>query len=138
MRQTKTMQQHRRLLWLCLLKLLGAARAYTVFDDASWAVTHDTLLDDILGANKQALYDDYIRGCDEAIESTGKSSTRSGCAAQDRHRLKMNSLQPSSVYNYTKHGFLKRKAPQELFDIIKEFYLEHRSKAEVEWKAINT
>ena len=131
------MQQHRYILWLCLSNWIGIAWAYTAFDDASWAITHETLSDDILRANKQALYDDYIRGCDEAIQSTGKPS-RSSCAAQDRQRLKMNSLQPSSVYNYTKHGFLKRKAPKELFDMIKEFYLEHRSKAEIEWKAINT
>ena len=90
---------------LLLFTVLGgaAAASYTVFDDASWAITHPRLSDKILGPHTQALYDDYIRGCDEAILSTGKY--RPGCVRQDMERLKMNSLQPSSVYNYTKNGY---------------------------------
>ena len=46
----------------------------------------------------------------------------------------MNMYQPRSMVNFTKTGFLKTRAPPEVFRIIKEFWELNKNKAEIEWK----
>ena len=109
------------------------ATDYTVQDSASWAISSDRL-STILGKDKQKLYDDYMDGCNKAMNRTSDDDF---CRYNDRHRIYMNVEQPSSVYNYTKKGYEKIRAPEELFSIIKEFWEANRDKAEVEWKGTN-
>jgi hypothetical protein len=73
---------------------------YSAFDDASWAITHTTLSSQL--GDKQTLYDEYIEGCNIAASKKGR---RAFCEDDDYHRLIMNTVQPSSVYNYTKFGY---------------------------------
>jgi len=104
---------------------------YSAFDSASWAITSN-LLSPILGANKQSLYDNYIKACDKAT-----SQDPGYCSRSDKYRTTMNRDQPSSVNNYTKDGYAKIKVPTDLYDLIKDFFDKNRHHAEVEWKEYN-
>jgi hypothetical protein len=108
--------------------------SYSAFDSASWAVTSDRL-SPVLGGHKQSLYDDYIAACDAAILKT--TNQRDECTNNDKVRMRMNKDQPSSVYNYTKDGYVKTRAPTDLYDLIKEFFDENRDSDETEWKEYN-
>jgi prolyl 4-hydroxylase len=87
----------------------------------------------VLGGHVQRLYDDFIDKCKVATEET-----RINCANEETHRLRMNREQPSSVYNYTKLGYEKIKAPPELFAMILDFYKQNKQRAGIEWKQMNT
>jgi len=104
---------------------------YSAFDSASWAITSD-VLSPMLGADKQLLYDDFIRKCDVA---TAKGD--GACSRMDNFRHRMNREQPGSVYNFTKHGYAKMKVPTDLNDLIKEHFDKYRDLAEIEWKEYN-
>jgi prolyl 4-hydroxylase len=104
---------------------------YEPFDDASWAIHSTKLSSTVLGGHVQRLYDDFIDKCDAAIGSAS-------CVNEDQFRLRMNREQPSSVYNYTKLGYEKIKAPPELFAMILDFYKKNKHRAETEWKNVNT
>jgi hypothetical protein len=109
----------------------GAAQsAYTVDDDASWAVKTNKL--STMMGDKQKLYNTHMLGCQMTL---AEGSRRGSC--EDSFRLEMNTYQPASMYNYTKDGFTKFKAPKELFDLILNFYKENKEKAIIEWKDIN-
>jgi len=107
---------------------------YTVFSDASWAVTHPTV-SDMLGGHILPIYNNYIEGCTKA--ATEQYNTPHFCADDEITRLDMNTYQPKSVYNYTKMGYQKIKTPPELFKMIRDFYDANRGKDEIEWKTIN-
>mmetsp|Transcript_20213 Transcript_20213/g.47339 ORF Transcript_20213/g.47339 Transcript_20213/m.47339 type:complete len:429 (-) Transcript_20213:1610-2896(-) len=104
---------------------------YSAFDSASWAITSD-VLSPMLGADKQLLYDDFIKKCDVA---TAKGD--GVCSRNDNFRHRMNREQPGSVYNFTKHGYAKMKVPTDLYDLIKEHFDKYRDLAEIEWKEYN-
>lgn len=69
---------------------------YTPSDDASWAI-RSKQLSSLLGESKQALYDDFISGCNAAVAANQKHRGKRECSTDDWQRLKMNRLQPSSV-----------------------------------------
>ena len=107
---------------------------YSPWDDASWAVTTKNP-SSLLGGHIPELYRKFMEGCGKDVES---NSSDTHCQDQEDYRLKMNTDQPKSVYNFTKTGFKKIKAPQELYDLIYEFYTTNRDKAEIESKEIST
>ena len=107
---------------------------YTVFDDASWAITHP-VVSNVLGDHILPLYNTYIEDCSKASSTTDRPHD---CADEEIHRLDMNTYQPSSVFNFTKVGYQKIKAPPELFKLIRDFYDKNRGKDVTEWKTINT
>jgi prolyl 4-hydroxylase len=111
---------------------------YEPVDDASWAIHSTKLSSTVLGGHVQRLYDDFIEKCEVAIAEKRNNPTGTFCADNEQHRLRMNREQPSSVYNYTKLGFTKIKAPPELFTLILDFYKKNKHKAAIEWKQINT
>ena len=113
---------------------LAAPPVYTIFDDASWAITHP-VVSNVLGDHILPLYNTYIEDCSKATSSAGRPHD---CADEEIHRLDMNTYQPASVYNYTKVGYQKIKAPPELFKLIRDFYDKNRGKDVTEWKTINT
>jgi hypothetical protein len=108
---------------------------YTPEDDASWAVV-SSKLSTMLGEHPQVIYDKYISDCEEAVKSINKEAQN--CAEEEKHRFLMNRQQPKSVYNYTKVGYTKIKAPKELFDLILDFYETNKGKDRTEWANINT
>lgn len=113
---------------------------YTAFDSASWAVTSNEL-SSMLGPDKQVLYDSFIDGCNFAIFKGNQTDMEVNngreCASQDKYRQRMNKDQPTSVYNFTKKGYQKIKAPASVMDVILEFWNKNREKAIIEWKDIN-
>jgi prolyl 4-hydroxylase len=112
----------------------AAYNVYTAFDSASWAITSNKL-SSVLGTDKQVLYDKYIHDCNRAWYpgDPEKGFSDRICEINDDNRMKMNRLQPSSVYNYTKEGYKKIRVPPELWSIIKDFWDKNRDKSEVEW-----
>ena len=106
---------------------------YSAFDSASWAITSNNL-SPLLGTDKQDLYNEFIKGCDAAVEE--KEGRSAFCTFGERTRFEMNALQPSSCYNYTKAGYAKTKAPPELYAEIKEFFDTNRDNSRIEWKDI--
>jgi prolyl 4-hydroxylase len=116
----------------------GGLLSYDAFDDASWAIKSKRV-SSILTDEIPALYQQYMDDCDEAVtEFRNSDKVRPGeCLRDDAQRLRMNTLQPISVKNYTDTGYKKIRAPKELYDTLWEFYQEHRDKAHIEWKSIN-
>ncbi len=104
---------------------------YSAFDSASWAITSNNL-SPLLGTDKQDLYNNFINGCDAAVQE--KEGRVGFCTFGERQRFEMNALQPSSCYNYTKAGYAKTKTPPELYAEIKEFFDTNRDNSRIEWK----
>lgn len=107
---------------------------YTYQDDASWAVANPRV-SDVLGGHISSLYTSYIEDCTNAASTT---KTPFSCEDEEIFRLDMNTYQPQSVYNYTKLGYQKIKAPAKLYKLIRDFYDKNKEKDEVEWKSVNT
>jgi len=99
--------------------------------DVSWA-THSK---ELKWGDKQELYNDFMEECRVAAGSASASY----CDAGEDFRIKMNTHQPSSMRNYTRLGFEKIKAPKEMFDLIKNFWIANKDKNESEWgHSVNT
>jgi hypothetical protein len=124
---------------------------YTAADSASWAIT-STTLSQLLGSGKQGLYDSYIAACNGAIlkEERRKQLVRTQevdekalerfsdmCTQNEKFRMRMNTYQPSSVYNFTTKGYTKIRTPPGLFSIIQEFWNKNKDLAEIESKETN-
>jgi len=87
--------------------------------------------------NVKARYDDYISGC---VEFYNKHKTPKGdrCIRNEEDRIEMTLRQPQSVYNYTKLGYTKIRAPDHVFRLIKEFWDKNRGKETPEnWHPAN-
>ena len=104
---------------------------YSAWDDVSWAVW-DVKLSNLLGSDKQELYDSHIQRCREAAGE--KDSADAHCYVDEYHRMQMNMFQPRSMYNYTELGFTKLRAPKELYGKLKTFWELNRDEGgEIEW-----
>lgn len=127
------------------------AQFYTAADSASWAVT-SARLSSLLGGDRQRAYDDFLAGCNQAYTEEQRQRLlakkkeigvaalepwKTMCTRHDEIRIHMNAEQPGSVYNYTRNGYAKIRAPPELFALLQQFWKENRGKAETEWKTTN-
>mmetsp|Transcript_4709 Transcript_4709/g.7336 ORF Transcript_4709/g.7336 Transcript_4709/m.7336 type:complete len:447 (+) Transcript_4709:128-1468(+) len=113
---------------------------YTAFDSASWAITTTNKLSPVLGEHVQSKYDNFILGCNVATykgDSPIKARENEQCNIEDADRTKKNREQPVSVYNFTKEGYKKIRAPTELFSLIKEYWRKNRDLAEPEFDEMN-
>jgi prolyl 4-hydroxylase len=119
------------LTYACTAELNSFGQETYDFDN-SWAIKSDTLSD--LFGDKQALYDKYMEDCREAA---GPEAAMYSCDAGEQQRLRMNRLQPAGMRNYTKLGFAKIRAPEEIFSLLAKFWEENGHSAETEWKVIN-
>ena len=59
------------------------------------------------------------------------------CDSGEQHRLEMNLYQPRSVYNFTQMGFLKTRAPENVFSLIHEFWERNKDQDSIEWDSIS-
>ena len=107
---------------------------YTVWDDASWAI-QSTKVTARLG-DAPHRYREFIRDC-QVVTSANNGKSRN-CAWEVEYRLRMNTNQPPSVYNYIQTGYKKIKAPKELHVMIHDYYVRSKAKAQVEWDQIYT
>jgi prolyl 4-hydroxylase len=103
-----------------------AATSYTHRDDASWAIVSPNLS----CPHKQAVYDDFIEGC--KIAAGGHAF--SVCELDEMNRLQMNANQPSAMRNFTKQGFVKLRAPDEVMTLLQDYFNKHQQDATEEWE----
>ena len=81
-------------------------------------------------------YDDYIQGCVDFYDKKNGKGDR--CTQTEYERIKMTARQPQGVYNYTKLGYTKIKAPEHVFKLIKEFWDANKGREKPErWHAGN-
>eukprot|EP00546_Thalassionema_frauenfeldii_P006648 CAMPEP_0178913224 /NCGR_PEP_ID=MMETSP0786-20121207/10722_1 /TAXON_ID=186022 /ORGANISM="Thalassionema frauenfeldii, Strain CCMP 1798" /LENGTH=448 /DNA_ID=CAMNT_0020585939 /DNA_START=71 /DNA_END=1417 /DNA_ORIENTATION=- len=100
--------------------------------DVSWAIDHN---DRIAWGHVNDLYQDFMAEC-RAAAGTKDASWK--CDSGETDRLKMNRHQPRAMRNYTRNGFQKIKAPEEMFGLITEFWEKNRHLNETEWHTVNT
>jgi hypothetical protein len=74
---------------LCGMLTHPTILAYKIEDDASWAVLSNHLSNDVLGSDRQGLYNDYMRKC--------RIKGGDQCDRDENHRMQMNMYQPRSV-----------------------------------------
>ena len=72
--------------------------------------------------NKQAEYEQFLKGCNDKYAISGKKKSYSPCDTTEEDRVEMSLRQPSSMQNYTDLGFKKIKAPPEVWDQVKTFW----------------
>mmetsp|Transcript_5236 Transcript_5236/g.7561 ORF Transcript_5236/g.7561 Transcript_5236/m.7561 type:complete len:435 (+) Transcript_5236:120-1424(+) len=99
--------------------------------DVSWPINNST---SIGWGHVNALYHEFM---DECREAAGDSAVWK-CNNGEIDRLKMNRLQPTTMRNFTRNGFEKIRAPEEMFAIIKEFWEKNNQRNETEWHTVNT
>lgn len=98
--------------------------SYNAYDDWSWAVVDDQSVG-------LPVYQEFMESCAEVAGA-------SFCKSQENWRMQMNMYQTRSVYNYTEAGFMKRRAPDDLFQLIREFFDRNRHDASIEWADVTT
>jgi prolyl 4-hydroxylase len=106
----------------------SSATFYTAFDDTSWAVNEREVSSArYLGSSRQRdLYGEFLSGC-------ARASSALQCRHQENWRMQQNMYQPRSVVNYTQAGFLKVRAPEELYQLLLKFWETNRHETVEEW-----
>jgi hypothetical protein len=85
----------------------------------------------------QARYDKFMNDCYLHYEAKKPGKGRR-CNETEQDRIDMTLRQPQSMYNYTKEGFLKIKAPKHVFTLIKNFWEKNKNKRKLErWSTGN-
>lgn len=104
--------------------------------DVSYPMHHGNLtVPNPLGGDKQTFYEDNIQKC---VEHYGKKQGIR-CIDNEKERIAMSLRQPQGMHNYTANGFTKIRAPDHVFQMIKEFWDANRDNARPEnWPAGNT
>ena len=95
--------------------------------------------------NMQAKYDKFLQGCvdrynnDKAAAAKNKrGSGGQRCLYNERDRLEMTLRQPQSMKNFTQKGFTKIRAPDHVFQLLKDFWEANRDREKLElWHAGN-
>mmetsp|Transcript_129447 Transcript_129447/g.192704 ORF Transcript_129447/g.192704 Transcript_129447/m.192704 type:complete len:454 (+) Transcript_129447:232-1593(+) len=85
--------------------------------------------------DKKSFYDGLIQGCQDYYgEKKGRH-----CLANEIDRVQMSLRQPKGMVNYTKNGYTKMRAPENVFKLIKEFWDKNRDNQRLEnWPSGNT
>lgn len=87
----------------------------------------------VLG-DRQKFYEDFIDGCREAFGRKGQR-----CLDTERDRVEMSLRQPQSMQNYTDTGFKKIRAPEKVFNLIRDFWEKnHQNQKPEQWGTANT
>ena len=81
--------------------------------------------------DRQAFHDRFMQGCKNMYKGDL-------CQMNEDQRVEMSLRQPQSVYNYTKLGFTKLRAPEHVFQLIQEFWDKNKDKGKPEsWSKAN-
>jgi prolyl 4-hydroxylase len=96
--------------------------------DCSWPIhSHDFKCGNLLG-DRQAVYDHYMDGCRKKWGAQGAKR----CDANEDDRLEMTRRQPQSMVNYTSTGFKKIKAPQPVWDMLRNYWEKNKEDKQLE------
>ena len=102
----------------------SSAATHGAYDDVSWAVMDDKNV-------TSPIYKDFMESC-------ARVAGQEFCTSQENWRMQMNMYQTQSVYNYTKTGFMKTRAPHDLFQLLRSFFDRNREELTIEWSEITT
>lgn len=78
----------------------------------------------------QARYEKFMKGCFAYYETTRGKGDR--CYDTEDDRIAMTYRQPASMRNYTKEGFKKIRAPDHVFQLLKDFWEANKDKRKKE------
>ena len=89
-------------------------------------------------AHRKRFYRDYINNWKQSLIELGVDP--SGADREERDRVRGNIEQPAMMVNYTSTGYLKTRAPQELRDMLTQFWEanQHLQKLEESNSILNT
>lgn len=79
----------------------------------------------------QSKYENYVQGCVDYYNNQGNHKGER-CLTNEKDRLAMSLRQPQSVYNYTQMGYTKIRAPDHVFQLLKEFWDKNKEKESLE------
>jgi hypothetical protein len=87
------------------------------------------------GPDLKERYEEYQKGCVDYYNEQNPRHAKGGrCTMGERDRIDMIRRQPKSLYNYTKLGFAKLRAPDHVFALLQEFWKANRGKeTKEEW-----
>ena len=106
--------------------------------DVSFPMHHPNVTTDNPLGDKQKFYEDLINGCVEHYEKE-KEGKGQRCLNNEKDRVAMSLRQPKGMQNYTKLGYTKIRAPENVFKLIKEFWELNKDNQKPErWPAGNT
>ena len=101
--------------------------------DVSYPMHHAHVTGDVLGTDKQQFYDDNMKGCFDYYDKEGYDG-KEACLDVEHERIRMNLRQPQSMINYTKNGFVKIRAPENVWKLVQEFWKANREELiDEEW-----
>lgn len=80
--------------------------------------------------DRQSFYENNIQGCVDFYGGTKGIGSR--CLSNEAVRVKMSLRQPKSVFNYTETGYTKIRAPDEVMELLTEFWNNNNDKARQE------
>jgi prolyl 4-hydroxylase len=110
------------LLYFCFLLICHAdlpeeSHEYDCFSDVSWAIRTPQLST----SARQAVYDEFMENC--RVLAGDNADVK--CDDDEASRLRLNTFQPQSMYNFTATGFTKRRVPDELRRVLEAFWEEN-------------
>lgn len=88
--------------------------------DVSFPVHYRRFAQDEPLGDRKALYDEFMAGCREHY-----SSNPQACDITEEDRVSMSLRQPASMQNYTDTGFKKLQAPQEVRELLTNYWNAH-------------
>ena len=90
--------------------------------------------DDTKLGNRTKMYHDFMEGCRKTY---GKQGFR--CDITEDDRLQMSVRQPQSMINYTNTGFMKIRAPKDLYELlVNHWNMNRKNEINENWGAGNT
>lgn len=106
------------------LLLIVPARSVSVTDenegtpygvDCTFPIHYENLrCGDLLG-DRKTVYEEYMQGCYDQFD-------HESCDSYEGDRIAMNRRQPAGMLNYTSTGFKKIRAPEKLWNILKDHW----------------
>eukprot|EP00558_Chaetoceros_sp_UNC1202_P011579 CAMPEP_0197240252 /NCGR_PEP_ID=MMETSP1429-20130617/6576_1 /TAXON_ID=49237 /ORGANISM="Chaetoceros sp., Strain UNC1202" /LENGTH=407 /DNA_ID=CAMNT_0042699851 /DNA_START=1 /DNA_END=1224 /DNA_ORIENTATION=+ len=90
---------------------------------------HQNVAPQILG-NRQQFYENYMQGCRDFWTDKGKDGRV--CDENDEERITHNQHQAHSMVNFTDVGYKKIKAPENVYNMLLDFWNENKDKEEDE------
>ena len=90
---------------------------------------------DLLGSGdqRQVWYQNVLQGCFDYY-TTATRDGKERCMHVERERIAMNLRQPQSMKNYTQNGFIKMRAPDNVWKLIQDFWeMNKNNYVEEEW-----
>lgn len=80
----------------------------------------------------QGRYEKYMQACYDYYEEKKGPGRGQACWDTEYDRIEMTLRQPQGMRNYTETGFLKMRAPDKVFQLLKEFWDKNKDSRKLE------